>query len=41
MDSRESSKEQFYPKDAVKEARAKLRHLQHKEGHLHEYVREF
>jgi len=34
-------KEQFYPKDAVKEARAKLRHLQHKEGHLREYVREF
>jgi len=25
----------------VKKARAKLRHLQHKEGHLHEYVREF
>jgi len=34
-------KEQFYPKDAIKEARAKLRRLQHKEGHLREYVREF
>jgi len=27
-------KEQFYPKDAKREAKAKLRRLQHEEGHL-------
>ena len=41
MDSRGSSKSNSTPKDAVKEARAKLRHLQHKKGLLREYVREF
>jgi len=34
-------KEQFYPKDAEREARPKLRRLQHKEGYLREYVKEF
>jgi len=34
-------KEQFYPKDAEKEARAKPRRLQHKEGHICEYINEF
>ncbi|KAK6914607.1 Retrotransposon gag domain [Dillenia turbinata] len=34
-------KGQFQPTDAEDEARAKLRQLQHKNGHIHEYVREF
>lgn len=34
-------KEQFYPKDPMKETRAKLRRLQHKRGHLREYVKKF
>jgi len=33
--------EQFYPKDAEREAKVKLRCLQHKEGHLREYVKKF
>ena len=34
-------KKQFYPENAGKEARAKLRRLQHKEGCLREYIKEF
>ena len=34
-------KKQFYPKDAENEAREKLRRLQHKEGHIWEFIREF
>ncbi|KAG8611914.1 hypothetical protein MANES_S041516v8 [Manihot esculenta] len=34
-------KRQFYPENAESEARAKLRRLQHKEGHIREYVKEF
>lgn len=34
-------KKQFYPEDAEHEARAKLRRLQHKEGYIREYVKEF
>ena len=34
-------KKQFYPKDAEYEARAKLRRLQHEDGRIREYVKEF
>ncbi|KAF2282384.1 hypothetical protein GH714_044001 [Hevea brasiliensis] len=34
-------KRQFYPENAESEARAKLRRLQHKEGAIREYVKEF
>ena len=34
-------KKQFYPKDAENEARDKLRCLQHKKGHIWEYIKEF
>ena len=34
-------KRQFYPEDAANEARAKLRHLQHNEGPIREYIKEF
>ncbi|KAF2319762.1 hypothetical protein GH714_018609 [Hevea brasiliensis] len=34
-------KRQFYPENAESEARAKLRCLQHKEGAIREYVKEF
>ena len=34
-------KKQFYPKDAEYEARAKLRRLQHQDGRIWEYVKEF
>ena len=34
-------KKQFHPEDAESEARAKQRHLKHKEGHIREYVTEF
>ena len=32
---------QFYPKDAEYEAKAKLRRLQHQDGQIREYVKEF
>jgi len=34
-------KRQFYPKEAEYEARAKLRRLQHQDGRIREYVKEF
>ena len=34
-------KRQFYLEDAEHEARAKLRCLQHKDGHIWEYMKEF
>ena len=34
-------KKQVYPKDAEYEARAKLRRLQHQDGRIREYVKEF
>ncbi|XP_048231260.1 uncharacterized protein LOC125370291 [Ricinus communis] len=34
-------KKQFYPDNAEKEARSKLRRLQHRDGHIREYVKEF
>ena len=34
-------RKQFLPADAKDEARAKLRRLLHKDGHIREYVREF
>lgn len=34
-------KGQLYPENAESEAKAKLRHLQHREGHIREYVKEF
>jgi len=33
-------KEQLYTKDVEKEAKAKLRRLQHKDGHICEYIKE-
>ena len=34
-------KKQFYVKDVEYEARAKFRHLHHKDCHIREYVKEF
>ncbi|XP_048235888.1 uncharacterized protein LOC125371304 [Ricinus communis] len=34
-------KKQFYPDNAEKEARSKLRRLQHRDGYIREYVKEF
>lgn len=34
-------KRRFYPENVEGEARAKLRHLQHKEGNIRDYVKEF
>ena len=34
-------KKQFYPKDTKYKARAKLQRLQHKDGQVQEYIKEF
>ena len=34
-------KKQFYPDNTEKEARSKLRRLQHRDGYIREYVKEF
>jgi len=41
MDFEKELKKQCYPKDTERQARAKLRCLQHKDGHIREYIKEF